>query len=281
MNVNDLFPSKFLKAHDLGGKSFTLTIRNVTLEDVGHGAEKESKLTLAFEKATKMMLLNRTNAMIIASMYGPETDAWKGKAVIVYSARVKAFGAWHDALRIKEQIPARNVGAAQMTEAMQEDAPLDDENDLLDVDEGQPPTIHGDDNQEPEPDDDADGDPADLWEPEASTSRPFPASGGRSGGEDAPATASSKDKVLSAAQLTRLNTLGTKLHPAKGEWDVERPKYVEFVTKGAISSAKQLQPGEADALIAAMERKLTKLAAEVQATGATRGAPIANGKVAA
>src|SRR5436190_10251476 len=130
MNVNDLFPSKYLKAHDLGGKAFTLTIRAATLEELGHGAEKERKLAIAFEKATKMMLLNRTNAMIIASMYGPETDAWKGKAVTVYSARVKAFGAWHDALRIKEQIPARNVGAAQMTDAMQEEPPLDDENDL-------------------------------------------------------------------------------------------------------------------------------------------------------
>lgn len=136
MNVNDLFPSKYLKAHDLGGKAYTLTIRTVTLEDVGHGAEKESKLAIAFEKATKLMLVNRTNAMIIASLYGPETDQWKGKAVVVYSARVKAFGAWHDALRIKEQIPARNVGAERMTEAMQEEPPLDDENDLLDVDEG-------------------------------------------------------------------------------------------------------------------------------------------------
>ncbi len=141
MNVNDLFPSKYLKAHDLGGKSFTLTIRAATLEDVGHGAEKERKLAIAFEKATKMMLLNRTNAMIIASMYGPETDGWKGKAVTIYSARVKAFGAWHDALRIKEQIPARNVGAAQMTDAMQEEPPLDDENDLLDVEEGESPRV--------------------------------------------------------------------------------------------------------------------------------------------
>ena len=81
------------------------------------------------------MILNRTNAMIIASLYGPETDQWTGKSVTVYSARVKAFGAWHDALRIKEQIPARDVGAERMTEAMQEQPPLDDENDLIDVDD--------------------------------------------------------------------------------------------------------------------------------------------------
>lgn len=158
MNVNDLFPSKYLKAHDLGGKAFTLTIRAATLEDVGHGAEKERKLAIAFDKATKMMLLNRTNAMIIASMYGPETDGWKGKAVTVYSARVKAFGAWHDALRIKEQIPARNVGAAQMTDAMQEEPPLDDENDLLDVDEGEGPRVDPETGEILEARDDVEGD---------------------------------------------------------------------------------------------------------------------------
>lgn len=136
MNVNDLFPSKYLKAHDLSGKAYTLTIKVAKIEEVGHGAEKERKLAIGFEKATKLMLLNRTNAMIIASLYGPETDGWIGKAVIVYSARVKAFGAWHDALRIKEQVPARNVGAEKMTDAMQEQPPIDDENDLLDVDEG-------------------------------------------------------------------------------------------------------------------------------------------------
>lgn len=139
MNVNDLFPSKYLKAHDLGGKSYTLTIRKVTLENVGHGNEQERKLAITFDKATKLMLLNRTNAMIIASLYGPETDNWHGKAVIVYPARVKAFGAWHDALRVKEQIPARNVGAERVAEAMQEQPPIDDENDLLDVDEGSEP----------------------------------------------------------------------------------------------------------------------------------------------
>jgi len=95
--------------------------------------------------------------------------------------------------------------------------------------------------------------------------------------DDAAAPASAKDKVLSAAQLVRLNTLGTKLHPAKGEWDAERPRYVEFATKGAVSSAKQLTPDEADALIAAMERKLAKQAAEVQSTVAHAS----NGKVPA
>lgn len=231
MNVNDIFPSRFLKAHDLGGKAFTLTIKAVTLEDVGHGAERESKLTIAFEKATKMMLLNRTNAMIIASLYGPETDSWVGKAVCVYSARVKAFGAWHDALRIKEQIPARNVGAEKMTEAMQEQPPIDDENDLLDVDEADSLDITID----PDTGEIRNAD-ASLWEP------------------NAPVT--SKPNRLSPAQMTRLHVLGTDVHGKR--WEAERPALVSEVSDGACTSAKELTPEQATVLITLLETELRR-----------------------
>jgi hypothetical protein len=218
MNVNDLFPSRFLKAHDLAGKPYTLTIRAVSLEDVGHGGEAESKLAIAFEKATKMMLLNRTNAMIIASLYGPETDQWIGKAVTVYAARVKAFGAWHDALRIKEQIPARHITPERMTEAMQEQPPIDDENDLLDVDEDGP-VASADES---------------LWEPNAPVS--------------------SKPGRISPAQMTRLHVLGADVYGKF--WDVERAKLVSEVTNGGATSAKELTPAEADVLIRSLEAEL-------------------------
>lgn len=135
MNVNDIYPSKYVKAHDLGDKNVTVTIKSAAMEDLGYGKDAERKLVIYFEKATKGLILNRTNAMIIASIYTPETDNWIGKAVTLYSARVKAFGAWHDAVRVREQIPARNVGAAKMPEALTEAPPLDDEDDLLDIDE--------------------------------------------------------------------------------------------------------------------------------------------------
>lgn len=137
MNINLIYPSKYVKAADLGDKQVTVTIKSAVMEELGYGAEKERKLVIYFEKATKGLILNRTNAMIIASMYSPETDNWIGNAIILYSMRVKAFGSWHDAVRVKEQVPPRNVGAAKMPEAMQEAPPIDDEDDVLDVDEGQ------------------------------------------------------------------------------------------------------------------------------------------------
>lgn len=140
MNINDLFPSKYVKAMDLGDKIVTVTIKEMTVERLGHGNEQEQKPVLWFTNATKGLVLNRTNAMIIASLYSPETDNWKGKQISLYAARVKAFGAWHEAVRVKEQVPARNVGAARIPDAMQEAPPIEDEEDLLDVDEGQEPT---------------------------------------------------------------------------------------------------------------------------------------------
>jgi hypothetical protein len=216
MNVNDLFPSRFLKAHDLGGKAFTLTIKSVSLEDVGHADNRESKLTIGFEKATKLMLLNRTNAMIIASMYGPETDSWKGKAVTVYSARVKAFGAWHDALRIKEQIPAQKVGAAQMTEAMQEQPPIDDENDLLDVDEDGPQLPVADES---------------IW--------------------DAAGPSSKSPDDITPAQLLRLTKLMATLYGA--DWGTLEPNLAGQASKGAVSQFSDLKAVEATVLIGKLE----------------------------
>jgi hypothetical protein len=228
MNVNDLFPSRFLKAHDLAGKPYTLTIRAVSLEDVGHGGEAESKLAIAFEKATKMMLLNRTNAMIIASLYGPETDQWLGKSVTIYSARVKAFGAWHDALRIKEQIPARNIGAEKMTEAMQEQPPIDDENDLLDVDEDGPV---------PSADES-------LWEPNAPVS-------------------SKKPDGVSQAQLARLAVLVTDVYGSAAK--EQEAELAQAVSKGAVSRFKDLVQKEAQVAIGTLEKKLKDRQSEREA----------------
>lgn len=138
MNINTIFPSRFVKADDLGDKSVTVTIKNATMEDLNHGSEKERKLVIWFERATKGLVLNKTNAFIIAHLYGPETNDWLGKQITLYGAKVKAFGSWQAAVRVREQIPARNVGAEKMSDAMQEEPPIDDENDLLDVDEGDP-----------------------------------------------------------------------------------------------------------------------------------------------
>ena len=101
MNVHELFPSRWLSGHDLNGKAVTVTIARVTLEDVRTPAgEQAVKPCVWFEKAQKGLLLNKTNALAIAKLHGPETDSWLGKPVTLQAATIHAFGDEHCVVRI-------------------------------------------------------------------------------------------------------------------------------------------------------------------------------------
>jgi hypothetical protein len=102
MNVNEAFPSKWLKASDLQGKKIQVTIREVVSEEVSQG---ESKPIVHFEGKDKGLVLNKTNAMVIAASYGPETDGWMGKPIVLYSAKVNFQGQMTDALRVEVPQP--------------------------------------------------------------------------------------------------------------------------------------------------------------------------------
>lgn len=134
MKISQLFPSKFVKAADLNGKTVTLTISGLVIEELGHGTEKERKPVLYFQKATKGLVLNRTNAMTIAGLYGDEADEWPGKRISIYPTRVRAFGVMQDTIRIKEEIPAQpKPQATQATQSEVEEASeIDDVEDVVD-----------------------------------------------------------------------------------------------------------------------------------------------------
>jgi hypothetical protein len=131
VKMSDLFPSKYVKASDLNGRTVTLTIKELRVEEMGHGSEKERKPVLYFERATKGLVLNRTNAMIIAGLYGDESDDWVGKRISIYPARVKAFGTVQDAIRVREEIPAQPKPVAQAAQ-VEESPELDDAEDVTD-----------------------------------------------------------------------------------------------------------------------------------------------------
>lgn len=106
MNIYKLFPSRYVTALDLNGHDVTVTIKIVAMEEMG--SQNEEKPVVFFSDAKKGMVLNKTNAMTIADLYGPDTVDWAGKRITVYSAKVKAFGAVHDAIRVRPRIPPKN-----------------------------------------------------------------------------------------------------------------------------------------------------------------------------
>jgi hypothetical protein len=79
-NLNDLFPSRYLKAADLKGSSPTVTVAGVMLEVMGRAREK--KPVVYFVGKSKGLLLNKTNALELARLAGSDnTDQWVGVRV--------------------------------------------------------------------------------------------------------------------------------------------------------------------------------------------------------
>ena len=77
MNVNDLYPSKYVKSDDLGNQRLTLQVAAIKLEEV---AENEpNKPVMYFNGKEKGMVLNKTNTLLCANCWGDETDTWKDR----------------------------------------------------------------------------------------------------------------------------------------------------------------------------------------------------------
>ena len=131
MKLSQMFPSKWLASADLQGHCVTVTIRGITEERVGAPPKDEDKYVMWFEGKTKGLILNKTNGQAVGQLYGDETDNWMGKRVQLYVTQVRAFGAIHDAIRIRS---AGTVSAAPLPvqDAEQDDLPPDDDDDYPD-----------------------------------------------------------------------------------------------------------------------------------------------------
>lgn len=99
MNIDDVYPRRFATGADLGAKEPTLAIRLVSLEEMG--PEHKKKPVLWFAGCKKGVVLTKPLARCVADLYGPETDAWVGRRVTLYTEEVEAFGETFLAFRAK------------------------------------------------------------------------------------------------------------------------------------------------------------------------------------
>lgn len=105
MRIGAAFPSTYLKAADLQGRQVTVTISHIKLEEVGG----EHKPVMYFAGKERGLVLNKTNAMMIADTYGDETDAWQGQPVTLFEARVDFQGRTVAAIRVSVPKVARQA----------------------------------------------------------------------------------------------------------------------------------------------------------------------------
>lgn len=125
MNINALFPSKYLKAADLGDRTPIVTIDHVALEELGQ--EKESRPVVYFSATPKGLILNKVNARTIAQIAGEDdTDLWPGVQVQLFTVQVTFRGELMETIRVRypkasprvKATPAVATGADELDEGI-------------------------------------------------------------------------------------------------------------------------------------------------------------------
>jgi hypothetical protein len=110
-NINDAFPSDFLKVEDLQGKNVTVRIESAAIEEIGKGRDKDRKIVITLVGKKKKFVCNKTNAKTIASLYGQETDDWANQLITLCPREVEFQGDMVMAIRVSLQKPAATAAA--------------------------------------------------------------------------------------------------------------------------------------------------------------------------
>lgn len=110
MNIDEAFPSKYLKASDLPEEGTqSATIERVTIEEIG--VKKDRKPVIHFEDLDKGFVCNKTNANTIAKVTASrDFDDWVGKTIHLYRAEVEFQGEMVESIRVRLK-PSKPNGA--------------------------------------------------------------------------------------------------------------------------------------------------------------------------
>ena len=121
MNINQAFPSKYLKASDLNDQTHVLKIADVKVEEVGQN--KDTKPVAYFEGKKKGLVLNKTNSRKIANIAGsPETEDWVGVEIAIFPTETEFGGESVECIRVK---PPK--GSSRRVESDEPPPPTDDD----------------------------------------------------------------------------------------------------------------------------------------------------------
>jgi hypothetical protein len=103
MKRDDVFPSKYLKATDLKGKTCVATIESAPYETLkGLDGKETKKIVLYFKNAEKALPLNTTNFDAVCDATGrPDTDDWPGQRIELYPTKTTIGGKQVDCIRIR------------------------------------------------------------------------------------------------------------------------------------------------------------------------------------
>lgn len=119
MHIGEIAQSNYLKKSDVT-PPLTVTISGMTQDNLAKdGQPPENKYVLQFSEDVKPMVLNTTNAQLIALVTGSEeTNDWIGKKITLYNDPTISFGGRLTG-GIRVQVPAQG----QPNEPFNDDLP--------------------------------------------------------------------------------------------------------------------------------------------------------------
>ena len=118
INSDLFFPERYLKGSDVlraRDGEVTLTICDVQVERiVGTQGKSDDCIVIFFEETRakakregikpddeKRYILTRPVKKVLTAMFGPDTDAWIGEKITIYTEHGKWFGKESDAIRVR------------------------------------------------------------------------------------------------------------------------------------------------------------------------------------
>ena len=108
MHYKLMFPSRYLDAATLQGRDVVVEIESVSMQTLeGEKGERDKRPCVRLAGKTKIWVLNKTNARVIAKLYGPDVDDWRGQCVTVYPTKCEAFGETVECVRVRPSKPQR------------------------------------------------------------------------------------------------------------------------------------------------------------------------------
>lgn len=115
INVDKYFSSSdSLKAADIPPNTKARVViescSEVEFKDNNTG-KTEHKLRLSFMNQEKGLILNKTNAMTIAGLYGGDTDGWLNKEIFLYQTKVSFGDQMVDAIRVDLPMQTADMGS--------------------------------------------------------------------------------------------------------------------------------------------------------------------------
>lgn len=84
VSFDELYPGRFLKAGLLGGKKWTLTIKDVGIEELEGTDGKKKKAIVYFRETDLALVAAKTNGLCLREMFGSKLSEWVGKQVTIF-----------------------------------------------------------------------------------------------------------------------------------------------------------------------------------------------------